>query len=154
MLRLDEITEGDGGLCGSVYLNRRFEDVVRKKIGKQLDALPKTVSLEAMSQVKILTPIAEVRANASRFKELSTKRRVKFMRACPHRRTRYAETQQIKPDFGTSDDSEKTYLIESEFKYPSYVNQYSLGFDVLGLPVLQGLSLIMNPSIEGIVVSY
>jgi hypothetical protein len=60
MLRLDEITEGDGGLCGSVYLNRRFEDVVRKKIGKQLDALPKTVSLEAMGQVKMLSLVAEI----------------------------------------------------------------------------------------------
>jgi hypothetical protein len=117
MLRLDEITEGDGGLCGSVYLNRRFEDVVRKKIGKQLDALPKTVSLEAMSQVKMLPLVAEVRANSSRFKELSTKRRVELMRVRTHRRTRYAETQQIKPDFGTSDDSEKTYSIESEFRY-------------------------------------
>jgi hypothetical protein len=129
MLRLDEITEGDGGLCGSVYLNRRFEDVVRKKIGKQLDALPKTVSLEAMSQVKMLHLVAEVRANSSRFKELSTKRRVKLTRLCIHRRTRYAETQQIKPDFGTSDDSEKTYSIESEFKYSSYANPCSLDFD-------------------------
>ncbi len=51
MLRLDEIIEGDGGLCGSVYLNKRFEELVKKKIGKQLDALPKTVSLEAMGQV-------------------------------------------------------------------------------------------------------
>ena len=117
MLRLDEITEGDGGLCGSVYLNRRFEDVIRKKIGKQLDALPKTVSLEAMSQVKMSPHIAEVRANSSRFKELSTKRRVKLTGVCTHRRTRYAETQQIKPDFGTSDDSEKTYSIESEFSF-------------------------------------
>jgi hypothetical protein len=119
MLRLDEITEGDGGLCGSVYLNRRFEDVVRKKIGKQLDALPKTVSLEAMGQVKMLSLVAEIRANSSRFKELSTKRRVKFTGACRQRRTKCAETLQIKPDFGTSDDSEKTYSIESESKYPS-----------------------------------
>ena len=56
MLRLDEIIEGDGGLCGSVYLNKRFEELVKKKIGKQLDALPKTVSLEAMGQVNFLHP--------------------------------------------------------------------------------------------------
>ncbi|PVH69876.1 actin-like ATPase domain-containing protein [Cadophora sp. DSE1049] len=76
MLRLDEITEGDGGLCGSVYLNRRFEELVRKKIGNQLDALPKTVSLEAVGQIQ------------RHFNE------------------------EIKPDFGISDDSEKTYAIE------------------------------------------
>jgi hypothetical protein len=51
-LRVDEVTVGDGGLCGSVYLNRRFENLVRKKIGAQLDALPKTVSLEAVNEVK------------------------------------------------------------------------------------------------------
>ncbi|KAH8587270.1 hypothetical protein B0O99DRAFT_642186 [Bisporella sp. PMI_857] len=76
MLRLDEIIEGDGGLCGSVYLNKRFEELVKKKIGKQLDALPKTVSLEAMSQIQ------------------------------------RAFNEEIKPDFGTSDDAEKTYSIE------------------------------------------
>lgn len=53
-VRLDEVTEGDGGLCGSVYLNRRFEELIKKKIGKQLDALPKTVALEAMSEVREL----------------------------------------------------------------------------------------------------
>jgi hypothetical protein len=51
VLRVDEVTEGGGGLCGSVYLNRRFEDLIRKKIGKQLDALPKTASIQAMSEV-------------------------------------------------------------------------------------------------------
>ena len=53
VLSVDEVTVGDGGLCGSVYLNRRFEDLIRKKIGKELDALPKTVTDEAMSEVQI-----------------------------------------------------------------------------------------------------
>ncbi|OCK78280.1 actin-like ATPase domain-containing protein [Lepidopterella palustris CBS 459.81] len=76
MLRVNEITEGDGGLCGSVYLNRRFEELVRKKIGKKLDALPKTTSLEAMSEIQRIF------------------------------------NEDIKPDFGTSDDQDKIYSIE------------------------------------------
>ncbi|KAK3317152.1 hypothetical protein B0T19DRAFT_451865 [Cercophora scortea] len=39
VLRVSELTEGGGGLCGSVYLNKRFEDLVERKIGKQLGIL-------------------------------------------------------------------------------------------------------------------
>jgi hypothetical protein len=50
-LRVNEITLGSGGLCGSVYLNKRFEELVRNRIGTQLDALSKSESLEAMDEV-------------------------------------------------------------------------------------------------------
>lgn len=50
-LRVNEITLGSGGLCGSVYLNKRFEELVRDRIGTQLDALSKSESLEAMDEV-------------------------------------------------------------------------------------------------------
>jgi hypothetical protein len=51
VLRVDEVTIGGGGLCGSVYLNKRFEELVKQKIGKELDALSKTAALEAMDEV-------------------------------------------------------------------------------------------------------
>ena len=50
-LRVNEITLGSGGLCGSVYLNKRFEELVRNRIGTQLDKLSKSESLEAMDEV-------------------------------------------------------------------------------------------------------
>ena len=51
ILRVDEMTQGGGGLGGSVYLNKRFEDLVQGKIGKQLEGLPKSETLEAMAVV-------------------------------------------------------------------------------------------------------
>ena len=38
MLEVSEIAVG-GGLCGSVFLNRRFEMMVRKRLGATLYAL-------------------------------------------------------------------------------------------------------------------
>ncbi|KAL8707785.1 MAG: hypothetical protein Q9220_007237 [cf. Caloplaca sp. 1 TL-2023] len=32
-LQVTEVTKGDGDLCGSIYLNRRFKDFLRKKLG-------------------------------------------------------------------------------------------------------------------------
>ena len=51
ILRVDEVTVGDGGLCGSVYLNRRFEELVKRKIGHDLSSLSKTESVDAMDKV-------------------------------------------------------------------------------------------------------
>ncbi|CAZ84109.1 unnamed protein product [Tuber melanosporum] len=51
VLKVEEATLGTGGLCGSVYLNRRFEDFVAKKIGKYLDALPRVAYLEGMTEI-------------------------------------------------------------------------------------------------------
>jgi len=34
-----------------VYLNKRFEDLIQRKIGKQLEGLPKSEVLEAMAEV-------------------------------------------------------------------------------------------------------
>ena len=77
MLSVDEVTIGDGALCGSVYMNKRFEDLIRKKIGKELDALPKTVTAEAMSEVQIsrdAIAYPNLTDVWSRFKESSMKR--------------------------------------------------------------------------------
>jgi hypothetical protein len=51
-LRVNELTMGSGGLCGSVYLNKRFEELVRGRIGKQVDALSKSEALEAMDEMQ------------------------------------------------------------------------------------------------------
>jgi hypothetical protein len=55
-LRVNELTLGSGGLCGSVYLNKRFEELIRNRIGKQIDALSKSEALEAMDEVCDLPP--------------------------------------------------------------------------------------------------
>ena len=60
-LRVNELTLGSGGLCGSVYLNKRFEELVRSRVGKQIDALSKSESLEAMDEVGILLPAHQPR---------------------------------------------------------------------------------------------
>jgi hypothetical protein len=51
VLRVNEMTLGGGGLGGSVYLNKRFEEVIQRKIGKQMEGLPKSEYLEAMNEV-------------------------------------------------------------------------------------------------------
>ncbi|KAF2194329.1 hypothetical protein K469DRAFT_548682, partial [Zopfia rhizophila CBS 207.26] len=51
-LRVDEIIIGDGGLCGSVYLNRRFEDIVKLKIGDELGKLSRVKALEALDDIQ------------------------------------------------------------------------------------------------------
>lgn len=50
---MDEVTVGSGGLCGSVYLNRKFETLVREKIGSKLDLLAKLESMNALHEVSI-----------------------------------------------------------------------------------------------------
>jgi hypothetical protein len=50
-LRVREITISGGGLGGSVYLNKSFEDLIRSKIGTQLNGLPKTEYLEVIDEV-------------------------------------------------------------------------------------------------------
>ena len=55
-IRVNELTLGSGGLCGSVYLNKRFEEIVRNRIGKQIDSLSKSESLEAMDEVPFYVP--------------------------------------------------------------------------------------------------
>lgn len=49
---MDEVTVGSGGLCGSVYLNRKFETLVRDKIGPLLDSLSKSESTNALHEVE------------------------------------------------------------------------------------------------------
>jgi len=51
-LRVDEVIVGDGGLCGSVYLNRRFEDIVKTKIGNELGKLSRVRALEALDEIQ------------------------------------------------------------------------------------------------------
>ena len=53
LLRVDEVTVGSGELCGSVYLNRRFEDFVRERLATYLDKLTKSQSMEAIDGVRI-----------------------------------------------------------------------------------------------------
>jgi hypothetical protein len=52
VLRVSELTEGGGGLCGSAYLNRRFEELVDKKLGKKLEALSKKEHGDAMNEIQ------------------------------------------------------------------------------------------------------
>lgn len=47
-LQLDECVVGTGALCGAVYLDRRFEDFVQKRIGKDVYA---NMSLRALQQM-------------------------------------------------------------------------------------------------------
>ena len=65
ILRVDEVTVGDGALCGSVYLNRRFEEMIQTKIGSQLNKLPKSEALEIIAEVggSNFTPIRNANVN-------------------------------------------------------------------------------------------
>ncbi|KAJ6098844.1 hypothetical protein N7467_000379 [Penicillium canescens] len=52
LLRVDEVTVGSGGLCGSVYLNRKFEALVQRRLGKKLNKLSRSESLDAMDEMQ------------------------------------------------------------------------------------------------------
>ncbi|KAI9865467.1 MAG: hypothetical protein M1813_002357 [Trichoglossum hirsutum] len=51
-LEVKEAAVGSGGLCGSVMLNRRFEDFVRNRLGKWLDEFPKTRLRDEMNRMQ------------------------------------------------------------------------------------------------------
>ncbi|KAH8896375.1 hypothetical protein GQ53DRAFT_792192 [Thozetella sp. PMI_491] len=78
VLSVDEVTEGGGGLCGSAYLNRRFEELIKTKISKQLETLSKKEYGDALDEIQ------------------------------------RAFNDDIKPDFGTTDEVGKTYFPGTE----------------------------------------
>lgn len=108
-LKVNEITLGSGGLCGSVYLNKRFEELVRGSIGAQLDLLSKSESLEAMDEVSLpnLT-------SATNYSPLYLHRSLEclMMRlACHHSIGPRSNGPQIKPAFGQDEEVDHVYYV-------------------------------------------